>query len=113
VVADYELRNIRVTKNRKSAKTLRTLPPELAFHFAGPTGFIGYSSYNLDQFEEQLYIVPKDSIIYHQEREDFSRWINDVLEDPRLAESIRGMTERHELTGLVKERREQLWSHLR
>jgi alpha-amylase len=112
VLADFESRNIRVTKNRKSAKTLRTLPPELAFHFAGPTGFIGYSAYNLDQFEEQLYIVPKDSITFHQQRDDFTRWVNDVLEDPRLAESLRGLSERHELTRVIKERREQLWSHL-
>ena len=89
VLADYEARNMRVMKNRKSAKTLRTLPPELAFHFAGPTGFIGHSAYNLDQFEEQLYVVPKDSITFHQERGDFFQWINDVLEDPRLAESIK------------------------
>ena len=113
VLADYEARNMRVMKNRKSAKTLRTLPPELAFHFAGPTGFIGHSAYNLDQFEEQLYVVPKDSITFHQERGDFFRWINDVLEDPRLAESIKELTERHELTEIIKERRELLWSHVR
>jgi hypothetical protein len=100
-------------KNRKSAKTLRILPPEQAFHFAGPSGFIGHAAYNLDQFEEQLYVVPMDSIAYHQEREDFYHWINDVLEDQKLAESIRGIGERHELIAAVKERRELLWSHLK
>ncbi|MGA2919209.1 glycoside hydrolase family 57 protein [Methanoregula sp.] len=113
VLADFESRNVRVMKNRKSAKTLRTLPPELAFHFAGPSGFIGHAAYNLDQFEEQLYVVPMDSIAYHQEREDFYHWINDVLEDQKLAESIRGIGERHELIAAVKERRELLWSHLK
>jgi len=113
VLADFEAGNIRLMKNKKSAKTLRSLSPEQAFHFAGPSGFIGYAAYNLDQFEELLYLVPKESIQYHQERGDFSNWITDILEDPRLAEEIRGITERHELTKIVKARREQLWKHLK
>jgi alpha-amylase len=113
VLADYETRSLRVMKNRRSAKTLRTLSPEHAFHFAGPTGFIGHTAYNLDQFEELLFIVPNDSIRYHIERGDFVNWINDVLEDSFLAETIAGLKERHELTKAVKERRELLWSHLR
>ena len=82
VLADYESRNIRMMKNRKSAKILRTLSPEQAFHFACPSGFIGHTAYNLDQFEELLYFVPQDSLNYHQERGDFARWITDVLDDP-------------------------------
>jgi alpha-amylase len=113
ILADYESRNIRVMKNRKSAKILRTLSPEHAFHFACPGGFIGHTAYNLDQFEELLYFVPQDSLNYHQERGDFARWITDVLDDPQLAESIDGLTERHDLTRVVKERRELLWSHLK
>ena len=113
VLADYELRNIRVKKNRKSAKTLRTLTPEQAFHFAGPSGFIGHTAYNLDQFEELLYVVPVDSIRFHQGRGDFSCWITDILDDPHLAESVAGLHERHDLVKVIKERRELLWSHLK
>ena len=113
VLADYESRSTRQMKSRKSAKTLKTLPPEAAFHFASSGGFIGYTAYNLDQFEELLYIVPKDSIAFHQERGDFSCWIKDVLDDPLLAERIRGLTDRNELTQVIKERRELHWSHLK
>ena len=113
VLADYESRNIRVMKNRKSAKTLRTLTPEQAFHFACPSGYIGHTAYNLDQFEELLYVVPKDSIQFHQERGDFSQWITDILEDPGLAASIVGLTERQDLVKVIQERRELLWSHLK
>lgn len=113
VLSDYEARNIRLMKNKKSATTLRVLAPEQAFHFAGPTGFIGYAAYTLDQFEELLYIVPNESIRYHQGRGDFVNWITDVLEEPTLSESIPGLTERHELIKVVKERREQLWSNLK
>jgi len=113
VLADYESRNIRQMKNRKSATTLRTVSPEQAFHFACPSGFIGHTAYNLDQFEELLYIVPMDSVTFHQERGDFANWIMDVLEDPRLSESIIGLAERHDLTTVIRERRELLWSHLK
>ena len=113
VLSDFESRNIRLMKNKKSARTLRVLSPEQAFHFAGPTGFIGYAAYNLDQFEELLYIVPDESIRYHQRRGDFVNWITDVLEESKLAESISGLSERHELTKVVKERREKLWSNLK
>jgi len=113
VLAHMEARNIRVMKNRKSAKTLRVLAPEDAFHFAGPTGFIGHTAYSLDQFEELLSVVPKDSIQYHTEREDFIHWISDILDDPRLAETIMGLRERHDLIKAVRERRELLWSHIR
>ena len=113
IIADYESRNIRMMKNRKSAKILRTLSPEQAFHFACPTGFIGHTAYNLDQFEEFLYFVPQDSLNYHQDRGDFARWITGVLEDPQLAESISGLTVRHDLLSVIKERRELLWSHLK
>jgi alpha-amylase len=113
VLADYEARNVRVMKNRKSAKTLRTLSSEKAFHFACNAGFIGHAAYSLDHFAELLAVVPADSIAYHQDRKDFSRWITAVLEDPKLAESLEGVRERHELIRIVNERRETLWSHLR
>ncbi|NMB80164.1 MAG: alpha-amylase [Methanomicrobiales archaeon] len=113
VLSHMEGRTIKVMKNRKSAKTLRVLPPEQAFHFAGPAGFIGHTAYSLDQFEELLHIVPKDSIQHHVARKDFIHWISDVLEDQRLAESITGLAERHEIIMAVRQRRELLWSHIR
>lgn len=113
VLASMESRAVRVMKNRKSAKTLRVLPPENAFHFAGPGGFIGHTAYCLDQFEELLHVVPGDSIRHHIERGDFVSWIRDVLEDRKLAETIAGLTGRHEIVQAVRERRELLWSHIR
>lgn len=113
ILSDYESRIIRTMKNRKSAKTLRVLSPEQAFHFASPAGFIGYTAYSLDQFEELLYVVPMDSIQFHLQQGDFYLWIDDVLDDHQLAETIRGVSERHDLINAVKERRELLWSHLK
>ncbi len=112
VLADFEKRNIKVMKNRGSAKTLRTLNPEEAFHFTSPSGYIGYAAYSLDQFTDQLRVVPGDSVQYHQERDDIANWILHTLEDEKLAENVRGNKDRQELLKIINERREQLWSHL-
>jgi len=112
VLADFEKRSIRMMKNRRSAKTLRTLTPEEAFHFASPYGYVGYAAYSLDQFCELLRVVPGDSIAYHQGRGDISHWIEHTLDDRKLAEGIRICVDRQELLTLMNERRELLWSHL-
>ena len=112
VLADFEARNISIMKNKKSAKTLRTLPPEQAFHFGGPTGFIGYAAYNLDQFDELLNIVPEESIRYHQDRGDIARWIGETLGDEELAGNIKDCDDQRKLQEIVNSRRKLLWSHL-
>jgi len=112
ILADFEKRNIRFMKNKKSAKTLRTLAPEEAFHFSGPTGYIGYTAYNLDQFLDLLSVVPADSIRFHQERGDFVNWVSNVLEDLKLAQDLKDCTERSVLISVVREHTDLLWSHL-
>ena len=112
VLADFEKRNIRVMKNRRSAKTLRTLTPEEAFHFASSYGYVGYAAYSLDQFCDLLRVVPGDSIAYHQERGDIAHWIEHTLDDEILAEGVRNTVDRQELLVVINDRRELLWSHL-
>jgi alpha-amylase len=113
ILADFEKRNIRVIKNRKSAVTLRTVPPEEAFYFSSPKGFVGYVAYNLDQLCELLRVVPGDSIAYHQERGDIARWIEHTLEDEKLAADVKNCHERQELISVTEKRKELLWSLLR
>ena len=112
ILADFENRNIRFMKNKRSAKTLRTLTPEEAFHFASPSGHVGYAAYSLDQFCDLLRVVPADSIAYHQERGDIAQWIEHVLFDQKLATDISGITDRQDLISTLNERRKLLWSHL-
>jgi len=112
ILADFENRSIHVMKNRRSAKTLRTLSPEEAFHFTSHSGYIGYAAYSLDQFCDLLRVVPADSIAFHQERGDISHWIEHTLDDKRLAEDLKGSVDRQELLEIINERRELLWSHL-
>jgi alpha-amylase len=112
ILSDYEERTLRYTKNRKAAKTLRTLSPENAFFFNSPSGFIGHAAYSLDQFCELVSLVPGDSFQYHLERGDFTCWIEDTLGDTELAKSSRDCTEQQEFSDLVCERRQLLWSRL-
>jgi alpha-amylase len=113
ILSDFEKRNIRNMKNRKAAKTLMTVPPEHAFHFACPTGYIGYSAYNLDQFLDLLAVVPQDSITFHLQHGHFAHWFRFVLDDKNLADSMHDQLRRQELEQIVRERKELLWSHLR
>ena len=112
VLADYEERAIPSMKDSESARILRALYPEQAFQFTSPTGSVGHAAYNLAQFQDQLEVIPKDSIQYHQERRDFSRWIRETLTDPDLAEAIGECTERHELVSILGTRIEELRNRL-
>jgi alpha-amylase len=91
---------------------LLCLPPEKAFHFYSDDKNAGFSAYSMDEFAEQLQIVPDDVITYHLERGDFSSWIENVIGDPQLAASIRKCTTRHELVELVEKRRDYLYTRL-
>ncbi|MBN1168048.1 MAG: glycoside hydrolase family 57 protein [Methanospirillaceae archaeon] len=113
ILADYEKRSIRLIKNQKSAKALRTVSPDEAFHFRCPTGYCGYTAYNLDQFYDLLQVVPNDSIMYHLQRGDFSAWIAEELQDLKLAEQIAAGSCRQDIITIVGERKEVLWNPLR
>ncbi|MBN1166040.1 MAG: glycoside hydrolase family 57 protein [Methanospirillaceae archaeon] len=110
ILSDYEERSLPFMKNEKAARILRVLPPEKAFHFSSPAGYIGYSAYNLDQFCELLPIIPMDSLEYHLKEGHISRWIREVLGDDALADEIGGYHERHEIAAIVSSWRDSLWT---
>lgn len=113
VLSDYEERSATAMRTRKAAFGLRCLPPERAFHFHSNFGYTGYSAYSLDEFAEQLEVVPSDSITYHVERNDFSQWIAYVIGDSQLASDISNNATRHVIVEAVNRRREYLWSRLK
>jgi len=113
VLADFEQRNLRDMKNRRSAKALRTLTPDEAFCWSSPSGPVGYAAHSLDQFCELLRVVPADSIAFHADRGDFSAWFRNTLDDENLAAGVAAIRDRQALLEMVNERREELWSHLR
>jgi len=113
VLSDFEERSVTTMRIRKVAFGLRCLPPEKAFHFYSHFGYTGYSAYSLDEFAEQLEIVPADSITYHTDRNDFSKWIENVIGDIQLASDIRRCSIRYEIVEAVNRRREYLWNRLK
>ncbi|MDH7593424.1 MAG: alpha-amylase [Methanomicrobiales archaeon] len=113
VLSDLEERAAKVKRSKGAAMALRCLPPEKAFHFFSPYGYMGYSAYSLDEFAKLLEVVPVDSITHHCERGDFERWLSEVVEDPVLAGRVKGCRERHVLVEQVNKRRAALWRRLK
>jgi len=113
VLSHYETRCGSRLKNRKAALVLRALPPEKAFHFYTPSGYTGLSAYSLDDFCECLKAVPRESISFHAERGDFSRWAGEVLEDKKLASDVGVCRTREEILDVVERRRCELWRLLK
>jgi alpha-amylase len=113
IVAEFERQNIRLFRKKKAGMTLRCVNPDEAFYFSSPAGSVGFIAYSIDHFHYLLDIVPSDSIVYHQERGDFERWIREVLKDETLAKKIAGVWDRSELLTLIHDRKEMLWKNIR
>ncbi|MDD1675744.1 MAG: alpha-amylase, partial [Methanomicrobiales archaeon] len=113
ILSDLESRSAAHNREKTAILSLRTLPPEKAFHFHSEFGYTGYSAFGVDDFAEQLEVVPADSISYHVFRGDFSRWMADVVGDKQLARELVALTRRHELTEAVNGRRKYLWSRVK
>lgn len=65
------------------------------FYFHVPEGYDGVNSAaNLWEFSRKLREVPLETIHYHIERQDFRRWVADVLHDHELANRIQKITRR-------------------
>ncbi|MGC8939686.1 MAG: DUF5752 family protein [Candidatus Bathyarchaeia archaeon] len=72
-----------------TSKILRTVPREKAFYFFTSIGnYTGMSACSLKEFMEKVNEVNVKSLEFHLQRGDFEKWINEVLEDAKLAEEI-------------------------
>jgi hypothetical protein len=70
------------------------LPWEKAFRFRGPSGPTGAVADNLLEFRREL--LRSDSLVvsHHLANADFSRWIEGVLQDEKLAGIVKAVEER-------------------
>lgn len=98
------------------SRILRAVPHPEGFHFfkgiGDPTGKVALS---LADFVEHLRAVDIRSVNFHFERQDFEKWIRDVLGDielsrriDRIRKELRGEMLRNEIVRIVKERLEEL-----
>ena len=75
---------------------------EIGFYFYEDIGKpLQEVALSLKDLRNKIDIVPSTSLEFHKNRGDFSRWIEVVLEDPLLAETIRKISETGE--GLRRE----------
>ncbi|HMK47839.1 MAG TPA: alpha-amylase, partial [Methanocella sp.] len=112
VLSDYELAASKKIKKAPAALELRTVAPNQAFHFFNDGAYAGFTAYSLDDLADLLDHVSGDSIDYHMQRGDFSKWISDVLGDKALAADVGTCASRIELQETVDRRRTELWNDL-
>lgn len=112
VLSHAEERSAANAPSPRSALTLRCVPPDKAFNFSSCDRPAGYAAHSLQEFAHMLEFVPDDVIRYHVERNDFYRWIDQVIGDKRLAKTIRGVSDRTRLHSTIQKRITQLWKRL-
>ena len=76
--------------NSDQSEILRTVPREKAFYFFTSIGnYTGVSAASLKEFVEKVNEVDMKSLEFHLYRGDFEKWLDEVLEDARLAEEVK------------------------
>jgi len=113
VLSDYEKRASKKMKKKQAALVLRTVPPDLAFHFFNTGAYAGFTAYSLDDMADLLNYVSGDSVDYHMQRGDFEKWISEVLGDKELAADVGKCKSRIELQETVDRQRKVLWGRLK
>ncbi len=113
ILSHYERVSAQKMKPRSAAMELRTVPPAEAFNFCTQSAFTGFIAYSLDDLVDMLNYVPKDSVEYHMERQDFSRWVEDVFDDKALADTFASCKSPLELSEAATRKRNELWRRLK
>jgi hypothetical protein len=70
------------------------LPRRLRFNFKGRDGCGASSAANIQEFCDLIGDLAPDTVAFHGERLDFSRWIREALQEEVLAADVRS-TEHH------------------
>ena len=98
------------------SKILRTVPSNEGFHFfKAPGDATGKVATNLADFAQNLRIVDIRSINFHFPRQDFEKWLRDIIGDSELSQRINSIKKgthgeqlRNEVTQIVKGRVDEL-----
>jgi hypothetical protein len=79
------------------------LGPEQSFYFRGPEGKLNLRAQNLMTFLQLGEGVDEETWVFHLRRGDYSRWLEAVVKDAELAESVREI-ERNGMQGVAEKR---------
>jgi len=90
ILSDFYDKVLRYLKEpeRSSARLLRVMPPDKAFHFYENGRYINLSAHSLFEFKETLLLASDRSILFHVACKHFEKWIRDCLGDVELAEEL-------------------------
>ena len=84
-----KIRSRDVKVDVKATRTLRTVNNEEAFHFYEDIGKpTGESAKSLRDFLEKIEFVKLESLAFHLKRNDFKNWVENTLEDSKLAKRL-------------------------
>jgi hypothetical protein len=98
------------------SRILRTVPSHEGFHFfRAPGDSTGKIATNLADFVEKLWTVDIRSVNFHFPRQDFEKWLRDIIGDAelsrrinRIRKEIHGEKLRSEIIQIVKKRIDEL-----
>lgn len=62
-----------------------------AFWFCTGSGPLGMVAHNLGEFSQLITSAPADSLEFHfrDNKNDFALWLREIMEEPKLAESVK------------------------
>ena len=73
----------------KEQQLLATVPYEKGFHFFTGLGkYTGVTATGMVEFAQKLQIIPVQSVTFHSQRQDFQKWLRNVVGDEELAKRI-------------------------
>jgi len=88
-----------------TTRILKCLPREKAFYFFTSIGnYTGESAASLKEFMQKINEVNVKSLEFHLYRGDFEKWINETLEDTKLAKEICSLRSLNCFGTILKER---------
>ena len=68
-----------------------------SFYFRGPEGKHNLKAQNLDVFCQIAEGIGEETWMFHLRRNDYSRWMRDVIKDPDLASAVEDIERRSDL----------------
>jgi len=68
----------------------KNVPNNQAFWFCSRSKWIGQIAHNLEEFSNQIKVVPADSLEFHlrDNKNDFEAWLINVMQEKRLAKRV-------------------------
>ncbi|MEW6222209.1 MAG: glycoside hydrolase family 57 protein [Candidatus Hadarchaeota archaeon] len=75
-------------KDGVSARLLRVLPPDKAFHFHEDGDYIQLSAHSLEELRNSVLLASDKSVLFHLACKHFEKWVRFTVGDGELADTI-------------------------